>query len=433
MATINYHQALTKQEQAKIFHSDLQCYVNYMHQFILEDVTNYEPLMFVFKYGMPGQFPEGKWGFTFHGDVGIMQRPIVEKGDWRVAPRYMEMERYTLELGSLFRVIAPITDYYEYHSQKLAHPQEITQMHLAALSRSIPKYHRYLLYKVFAGTEYKKKNTHLKRWFERYIEPTDGANSGYAFCLSDAYGEINLNKVITKAKVKTNELKARLDAMASAIRSEDRKVEVDPAQDALTKTNWPKQNLTPGNTKTFALLNKAVEITNDIVRDGTFNVVQDKKFMHKDFKALWYKWDTTKQAAELIEEAVKFKNAKGEEVDWEQWDTPINSGSELVVLFSSKAWEKLQFNKAMSNLVTQFVDTSFVRGTFIPHDFIDEDEALIIHRDLLQFWILPSSVRYRVEPYDNLVEQTTDHIHAFDHSLDLVPFHSSIWLKLKGN
>lgn len=60
MPKINYHQAITKQEQSKIFHSDLQCYVNYMHQFILEDVTNYEPLMFVFKYGMPGQFPEGK-------------------------------------------------------------------------------------------------------------------------------------------------------------------------------------------------------------------------------------------------------------------------------------------------------------------------------------------------------------------------------------
>lgn len=149
----------------------------------------------------------------------------------------MEMERYTLELGSLFRVIAPITDYYEYHSQKMVHPQEITQMHLAALSRSIPKYHRYMLYKIFAGTEYKKKNTFLKKWFTRYVEPTDGANNGYAFCLSDAYGEINLHKVINKAKVKTNELKARLEAMAGAIRNENRKVEVDAAQDALTKTD----------------------------------------------------------------------------------------------------------------------------------------------------------------------------------------------------
>lgn len=110
-------------------------------------------------------------------------------------------------------------------------------MHLAALSRSIPKYHRYLLYKVFAGTKYKAKNTFIKKWFERYIEPTDGANNGYAFCLSDAHGEINLSKVISKAKVKTNELKTRLEAMSSAIRKEERKVEVDAAQDPLTKTN----------------------------------------------------------------------------------------------------------------------------------------------------------------------------------------------------
>lgn len=44
----------------------------------------------------------------------------------------------------------------------------------------------------------------------------------------------------------------------------------------------------------------------------------------------------------MVEEAVKFKNAKGEDVDWDTWVTPINDASELVILFSRSAWEKLQ-------------------------------------------------------------------------------------------
>lgn len=429
MANINYHQALTKQEQQKIFHSDLSCYVNYMHQFIIDDVTNYEPLMFIFKYGMPGQFPEGKWGFTFHGDVGIMQRPIVQKKDWRISPRYGEMERYKIELGSLFRIIAPITDYYEYHSQSLAHPNEITNMHLAALSRCIPLYHRYILYKIFAGTTYKAKNTYIKKWFERYIEPSDGNTNGFAFALSEAHGEINLTPVIKPNKIKVNELKNRLDAMAASLRDNNRKVEVDAAADPLTKTNYVKQNLTPDNIKTYALFNKVVELTNDIIRDGKF---PDKKYMHKDFKAIWYKWDTS-DSTKHEEKIVKFTNAKGEEVEWDTWDTPVTSASELVILFSSKAWEKLQMNYTLSNPVTKFIDTGVIKGTFIPHDFIDENEAIIMHRDLFQAWVIPTSVKYARVPYDNICEETADHIHAFDHSLDLLPFHNSIWLKLKDS
>lgn len=427
MANFNYHQAITTAEQRKIFHANLNCYVNYMHQFILEDVTKYEPLMFIFKYGMPGKFPEGRWGFTFHGDVGIMQRPIVVKGDWRIAPRYMEMERYKIELGSLFRIVAPITDYYEYHSQKMQYPHEVITMHLAALSRCIPLYHKYILYKIFAGSEYKAKNTFVKSWFEKYIENTDGDTNGYPFCLSEARGEINLSRVIEKKKVTTNELKTRLEAMASALRNDSRKVEVDSATDALTKTDYAKKNLTPESIKTYSLFNKVVELTNDIVRYGKF---PDKKYMHTDFKAIWYKWDLSDDTKKE-EKVVKFTNSKDEEIDWDTWETPVRSSSELVVLFSAKAWEKLQMNQLMSNPVTEFISTQILKGTFIPHDLIDEKEAIIMHRDLFQNWIIPSSVRYAREPYKHIMEQTRDYIHAFDHSLDLMPFHSSIWVKLK--
>lgn len=428
MANINYHQAVTLQEQAKIFHSDLQCYVNYMHKFILEDTAKYEPLMFIFKYGMPGQFPEGRWGFTFNGDVGVMQRPIVLKGDVRFSPRYGEMERYKIELGSLFRVIAPLTDYYEYNSQSLAHPWEITQMHLAALANAIPLYQRYMLYKIFAGTEYKARNTYLKSWFEKYIEPSDGNTNGYIFCLSEGRGEINASKVIKPNKVKTNELKNRLEAIAQAIRNDSRKLEVDPAQDPLLKTKWAKDNLTPENQKTYALYNKVVELTNDIIRDGKF---PDKKYMHKDFKAIWYKWETN-DPTKHKEMVVKFTNAKGEEVDWNDWETPVTSAKDLVVLFPDKAWKLLKWNYEMSNPVTKYLDAGHVAGTFIPHLLIDKDEAIIMPRELLQFWIIPTSVKYGVVPYGQVVENTTDHIHAFDHSLDLLPFHSTIWLKLKA-
>lgn len=88
-------------------------------------------------------------------------------------------------------------------------------------------------------------------------------------------------------------------------------------------------------------------------------------------------------------------------------------------------------NEQMSNPVTKFIEKGIMEGRFIPHDVIDEGEALIMHRDLIQSWILPSSVQYAIEPYSHILEQTTDHIHAFDHSLDILPFHSSIWLKLK--
>lgn len=427
MPNFNYHQALTKQQQQAIFHSDLQCYVNYMHQFILDDVTKYEPLMFIFNYGMPGKFPEGRWGFTFHGDVGIMQRPIVRKGGHRISPRHREMERYHLEIGSLFRIIAPITDYYEYHFQILAEPNEVIKMHLAALSRCIPLYHKYIIYKIFAGTDYKAKNTFLKSWFETYIEPSDGETNGYPFCLSDGAGEVNLDPVIKPSKVKTNELKKRLDGFAAAIRNENRKIEVDPTTDPLNKTTWVKQNLIPENQKTYSLFNKVCDITAEIVRDGKF---PDKKYMHKDIAAEWYKWDTA-DTSRHVEKAVKFKNGKGEEIDWDTWETPIRDASELVVLFPKRAWNKLLLNARMSMPVTSFIDPSLVSGTFIPHDIIDDKEAIIMHRDLFQAWILPTSVRYRKEPYKNICEQTTDHIHAFDHSLDLLPFHSNIWLKLK--
>lgn len=428
MANFNYHQALNATEQKKIFHRDLQCYVNYMHQFILDDATKYEPLTFVFKYGMPGKFPEGQWGFTFYGDLGVLQRPIVLKGDPRIAPRWGQMQRYEVKLGSLFRIISPFTDYYEYESQKLANPHEITNMHLAALSRTIPLYQKYILYKIFAGTNYKAKNTYVKSWFEKYIEPSDGNTNGYAFCLSEGRGEVSLTPVIKPNKVKTNELKNRLDAIGAALRSEARKMEWDSSTDPLLQTDYIKRNLTNDNKKTLSLIMKAADVTGDIVRDGKF---PDKKYMHKDFKSLWYKWET--DTSKHKEQVVKFTDGQGQEIEWDTWETPVKSESELVVLFNRKAWEKLQMNEQMSNPVTKFIEKGVIEGRFIPHDMIDEGEALIMHRDLIQLWILPSSVQYAIEPYTHILEQTTDHIHAFDHSLDILPFHSSIWLKLKIN
>lgn len=93
------------------------------------------------------------------------------------------MGRYEIKFKSLIEIVAPCTNYYRRDMIELENPLVIIQQHLAALSRSIPNYMRYLVFKMFVGNTRKQEKWYEREWFETYIEPTDGANNGYKFYL----------------------------------------------------------------------------------------------------------------------------------------------------------------------------------------------------------------------------------------------------------
>lgn len=54
--------------------------------------------------------------------------------------------------------------------------------------------------------------------------------------MHQAYGEVNLKKIITPEDKKENKLKKRLEDMNKALRDNNRKVEVDKTQNDIIKT-----------------------------------------------------------------------------------------------------------------------------------------------------------------------------------------------------
>lgn len=48
----------------------------------------------------------------------------------------------------------------------------------------------------------------------------------------------------------------------------------------------------------------------------------------------------------------------------------------------------------LSEKVTAYVNKNRFRGEFILTDLLDEDEAIIMQRDLIQCWILPQLSKY---------------------------------------
>lgn len=48
----------------------------------------------------------------------------------------------------------------------------------------------------------------------------------------------------------------------------------------------------------------------------------------------------------------------------------------------------------LSEKVTSYISKNRFRGEFILTDLLDEDEGIIMQRDLIQCWILPQLSRY---------------------------------------
>lgn len=150
------HQALKATDQALVKQKDLDCMVNYVGKFMLDD-DHLFGCKFIFRYGMPGQFPTGEWGYLLSGDVGVHTRPEPKALDYRVSYRYGEIPEYEVKLKGLYEIIAPITNYVHRDRINLKDPYRVIERHLAALSRSIPLYLNYLVYKIFVGTETAKQ------------------------------------------------------------------------------------------------------------------------------------------------------------------------------------------------------------------------------------------------------------------------------------
>lgn len=161
MADITLRQALTPDAQKLITYSDLNCMINWLHQFALED-NNVAPFSFLFRNGMPQQFALGKWGYTLTGDMGLYHRPEPKPLGVRASPRGGTPPEYTVELGSFYEVVSKYTEYRHLNKISLKHPMRIVEDHLAALSRTLPNYLSYLCYKMFIGTEAAKKDSYLK-------------------------------------------------------------------------------------------------------------------------------------------------------------------------------------------------------------------------------------------------------------------------------
>lgn len=370
--------------------------VNWLHQFALAE-DHLFGCQFIFKHGMPGKWPTGEWGYEVWGDIGLHIRPTPEAGDWRAAPRYMEIEGHQVKFGSLIEIVAPCTNYYHRDFINLEDPYRIIRQHLAALRRTIPNYHQYLTYKIFVGTETAKEDWYIKRWFTQYIEPADGDQNGYKFMLHQAYGEVNLKKIINPEDKKENKLKKRLEDMNKALRNDTRKIEVDKTQNDIIKTAWPKANITGKGQATFALFDAMRNQAMAIIKRGTF----EKKYKHKDQNNL------------------------------EGFMPRVRETGSLICLMNRTAWQKFKNELAMSQPVTSFANEAEFPGRFILTDLIDEDEGFILQEGLIQIWILPQLIRYGVYDYDRFGERTRDFAYEFAHSMDIVDIYSSMYFKLK--
>lgn len=218
--------------------------------------------------------------------------------------------------------------------------------------------------------------------------------------MHQAYGEVNLSKVLNKEDKKQHALKTRLEAINKALRDNSRKIEIDPAQHQLKDVAWVKNNLTADAKKTLALFDKMKQFARQVHKQGTFG---DVKYKHKN-----------------------------DDQHWKNFLPRVSETGGLICLMNRAKWEELKDQLALSNPVTSFISESDFPGTFIVTDLLDDDEGMIIQDGLIQFWILPQLVRYGTYNYDNPGENTRDYVYELSHSIDTVDIYSSAYFKLKG-
>lgn len=200
--------------------------------------------------------------------------PTVNELDHRTSFRYGELQRFDVKLNSLWGVMCPMTLYSKKWRLDLLKPEEIKAMHLQAVRRALPNYFKYLSYSIFCGSASKaKRKPLLKHYINKYIEPSDGAQNGYPFYLSDGYGEINLSKVITKDKVKQHALKTELDRINKILYKDANKVDAELKNYVDVKPGL-KQAFSPEVLKSIAVYHEVNKQLREIIANGYF----DKKY-----------------------------------------------------------------------------------------------------------------------------------------------------------
>lgn len=394
MADINLRQALTPEQQKLITYSDLNCLVNWFHQFALED-DNLEPFSWIFRNGMPQQFADGKWGFTLTGDMGLYNRPEPLHLTHRISPRGSTPPEYRIELGSFYEVVSKYTEFRHLNKLRLKHPMRIVEQHLAALSRTLPNYLSYLCYKMFVGTEAAKQDCYLKTWIETYIEPSDGAQNGYKFYGSEGFMTINLSQIMDKKKVTEHDLKKKLEKINKDLRDDTRKIEVDKTQNAKIKTAWPKANITEDGQRTYALYEAMKKHGRKILNSGRF----EKKYKH-------------------------------DQSLFEGFVPKVTDTGGLIFIMNKDAWEDYQDELSMSQQVTSFDRLTSFPGKLITTNWIDRDEGFVIQNGLIQSWIPDEFIKYRNFPYEEDMD-THDYQYELAHTIDKVDVYCSTYFKLK--
>lgn len=389
MANLNLFQALTPTEQGKIKLKDLDSAITYLWQYTLDEEHPY-PTWFL-RFGMPYKFPNGKYGFIVAGNSGLHTRPDPNPHDHRLSYRYGEIPMHTVEFGELNRIVVPMTIYRDKNYVELQYPEYYWSLMLKALSKTLPMYIKYLSYSIFKGKS--QKMPKLDDYIGKYIKETSGNTNGYKFYLSEGYGEINLQNVITKKKVTVHKLDSALAKINAELTKEGKKIEADEATEVFLKDKkWVKENLSEGSRKFLAVLLQCQRAIDKVLFDG----FEDK-------------YRVKKETFEGVNRPVK--------------------PADLILMLPRASWQQLQTDMIFLTPGTKGFGLDSFRGVAVELvDCMDENTAYIIERDMIQFWVIPELAKNRVEPYG---EGTVDYITEYAHSMEMIDIYHNIYVKHK--
>lgn len=145
--------------------------------------------------------------------------------------------------------------------------------------------------------------------------------------------------------------------------------------------------------------------------------------------ALYYK--IKEEIGKILDAGYFESKYKQDKTKFEGYDIPTSTDN-LIVVLNKRQWEDVQDDLNFVESGTAKIDKArFFHGvTVLMNNDIDKDNALIMHKDFLQFWILPQETRYNVIPYPR--EETTDYIYETMHTMDIIPIMCSMWVQV-GN
>lgn len=404
MANLNTYQATKIAELSGATFKEYDDAVKYYWSRVLSTPKTYPT--FMFRYGMPQEYAEGKYGYEIIGLSGMHVLPEPDPFTHRVSFRYGAAPNYLQKYGNFFRFVVPMTDFPKNRELKYKDPKHALNNMLRSMAQTYPLYLKYLSWNMLKGKnkQLSQVDPILNGWVGKFIEPSDGAQNGYQFYLSEGYGEINLNKVIDKKKVTEHPLKNALKLINDELTKESKKVEYDFSTD---QSNFKDKKLLKDNimdTRVKKFIGLCMEIRrtiNKILEAGCFP-------------------------------DVKYK-VKNDANHWEGILPPISGASDLVLVLPSSTvqlWDDQKLFLTPGKIEFE-VSSSWFKGVeVVTSSALDDNTAYLVTRDLIQCWFMPVLSRNLIEPYRN--EETIDYKSEFGHSLDLINIHCNIYFTTKA-